>query len=146
MIRWLSAEIINISAVCYLKLALSMLYFKMGKNWVFHISCANSLVPGRSGYDLKNAMFNVVLLIGVSSYHHNNALRWVPQDLTDDKSTLVYVMAWCHQATSHYLNQCWPRSPMPYSIDWPQCVNNSNFDLRHQIDVQWLNLIVWNVL
>ena len=22
-------------------------------------------------------------------------------------STLVQVMAWCHQATSHYLNQCW---------------------------------------
>ena len=32
----------------------------------------------------------------------------MPQDLTDDKSTLVQVMAWCHQAASHYLNQCWP--------------------------------------
>ena len=32
----------------------------------------------------------------------------MPQDLTDDKSTLVLVMAWCRQATSHYLNQCWP--------------------------------------
>ena len=28
--------------------------------------------------------------------------------LTDDKSTLVQVMAWCRQATSHYLSQCWP--------------------------------------
>ena len=26
----------------------------------------------------------------------------------DYKSTLVQVMAWCHQAPSHYLNQCWP--------------------------------------
>ena len=25
-------------------------------------------------------------------------------------TTLVQVMAWCHQATSHYLSQCWPRS------------------------------------
>ena len=25
-------------------------------------------------------------------------------------------MAWCRQATSHYLNQCWPRFPTPYSI------------------------------
>ena len=25
------------------------------------------------------------------------------QALTDDKSTLVQVMAWCRQATSHYL-------------------------------------------
>ena len=31
-------------------------------------------------------------------------LRWTPQDLIDDKSTLVQVMAWCRQATSHYLN------------------------------------------
>ena len=46
----------------------------------------------------------------------------MPQDLTDDKSTLVQVMAWCHQATSHYLNQCWPRSPTPYGITRPQWV------------------------
>ena len=41
-------------------------------------------------------------------------LRWMPIDLTDDKSTLVQVMAWCRQATSHYLSQCWPRSLLPY--------------------------------
>ena len=29
-------------------------------------------------------------------------------DFTDDKSTLAQVMAWCRQATSHYLSQCWP--------------------------------------
>ena len=34
-------------------------------------------------------------------------------------------MAWCHQATSHYLNQCWPRSPTPYGIIRPQWVNSS---------------------
>ena len=33
----------------------------------------------------------------------------MPLYLTDDKSTLVQVMAWCRQATSHYLSQCWPR-------------------------------------
>ena len=27
---------------------------------------------------------------------------------TDDKSTLVQVMAWCHQAANHYLSQCGP--------------------------------------
>ena len=48
----------------------------------------------------------------------------MPQDLTDDKSTLVQVMAWCHQATSHYLNQCWPRSPRPYGVTRPQWVNS----------------------
>ena len=31
-------------------------------------------------------------------------------------------MAWCHQATSHYLSQCWPRSLLPYDGTRPQCV------------------------
>ena len=31
-------------------------------------------------------------------------------DFTDDQSTLVQVMAWCCQATSHNLSQCWPKS------------------------------------
>ena len=44
------------------------------------------------------------------------ALRWMSQDITDDKSTLVQLMACCHQVTSHYLNWCWPRSVSPYGI------------------------------
>ena len=44
-------------------------------------------------------------------------------DLTDDKSTLVQVMAWCRKATSHYLSQCWPRSLSPNGITRPQWVN-----------------------
>ena len=46
-------------------------------------------------------------------------------DLTDDKSTLVQVMAWCRQATSHYLNQCWPSFLSPYGVTRPQWVNLS---------------------
>ena len=53
------------------------------------------------------------------------ALRWMSTDLTDDKSTLVQVMAWSHQATSHYLSQCWPRSMSPYGVTRPQWVNSS---------------------
>ena len=30
-------------------------------------------------------------------------LRWMPQNTNHDKSTLVQVIAWCCQATSHYL-------------------------------------------
>ena len=46
------------------------------------------------------------------------------QGLTDDKSTLVQVMAWCRQATSHYLSQFWPRSMSPYGVTRPQWVNS----------------------
>ena len=36
---------------------------------------------------------------------------------------LEWVMAWCHQATSHYLSQSWSRSKWPYGITRPQWVN-----------------------
>ena len=44
-------------------------------------------------------------------------------DLTDDKSILAQVMAWCHQATCHYLSQCWPRSLSPYGVTRSEWVN-----------------------
>ena len=50
------------------------------------------------------------------------ARRWISLALAD-KSTLVQVTAWCHQATRHYLDCCWPRSQTQYSITGPQCVN-----------------------
>ena len=85
----------------------------------FHVSLY-SLAPGRPRCHFKTAIFNLVLLIGIFTSSKDNALRWMPRDLTDDKSTLVQVMAWCHQATSHYLSQCWPRSLLPYDVTRPQ--------------------------
>ena len=71
----------------------------------------------------KSVIFNLALLIAIFKSSYDDVLRWMPQDLTDDKSTLVQVMAWCRQATSHYLNQCWPRSPTPNGVTRPQWVN-----------------------
>ena len=69
----------------------------------------------------------------------------MPLNLTDDKSTLIQVMAWCHQATSHYLSQCWPRSMSPYVITKPQWVKLS-FLISHTI---WYTQskfhITWNI-
>ena len=53
------------------------------------------------------------------------ARMWLSLNLSDDKSTLVQVMAWCHQATSHYLSHCWPRSMSKYGISRPQWVHTS---------------------
>ena len=72
---------------------------------------------------IQNEIFNIVLLIFMSWFPYDNALRRMTQDSTDDKSTLVQVMAWCRQATSHYLSQCWPGSVTPYDITRPQRVN-----------------------
>ena len=90
------------------------------ENYVF-----NSLAPGRFECDSKSVIFNPVLLIGIFRVSHDNALQWMPQDLTDDKSTLVQVMAWCHQTTCHYLSQCWLSSLSPYGIARPQWINSS---------------------
>ena len=50
-----------------------------------------------------------------------------------DKPTLVHVMAWCRQATSHYLYQCWPSSMRPCIVTRPQWVKGKN---RHD-DLRW---------
>ena len=36
---------------------------------------------------------------------------------------MVQTMAWCRQATSHYMSQCLPRSLAPYGVTRPQWVN-----------------------
>ena len=35
-------------------------------------------------------------------------------------------MAWCHQAPSHYLSQCWPSSMSPNGVTRPQWVSNQS--------------------
>ena len=49
----------------------------------------------------------------------------MPEDLIDEKSTLIQVMAWCRQATSHYLKQCWPGSMTPNGVTRGHWVNVS---------------------
>ena len=70
----------------------------------------NSLAPARPRCHFKTAIIHLILLIGIFTSSKDNVLRWMPRDLTDYKSTLVQVMAWCCQATRHYLSQCWPCS------------------------------------
>ena len=62
----------------------------------------------------------------------------MPRDLTDDKSTLVQVMAWCRQATSHYLNQCWPRSLSLYGVTKGESDNEGPWLNR---DWKWIFII-----
>ena len=83
----------------------------------------NSLAPGRFQFNFRKVLFKLTLVNGGCGIFYEIALRWMPQDLTNDKSTLVQVMAWCRQATSHYLTQCWPRSMSPNGVTRSQWVN-----------------------
>ena len=61
-------------------------------------------------------------------------LRWMSVDLIDDRSKFVQVVAWCRQATSHCLNQCWSRYMAPYGVTKPQWVdgNMCEYSLIHE--------------
>ena len=60
-------------------------------------------------------------------------LVWMPWNPIHDKSTSVQVMAWCHEATSHYLSQCLPRFISPYGITRSQCVKHKNHQISHPL-------------
>ena len=66
----------------------------------------NWLTPGRCGSNSICGFFKLRYL----EYLLWNGLKWVAQNPINCKSTLVQVIAWYRQATSHYLSQCWPRS------------------------------------
>ena len=80
---------------------------------------------GRFQFNFRKVIFKLNLGNSGWGISYEIALRWMPQDLTDDKSTLVQVMAWCRQATSHYLSQFWPRFLSPNGVTRPQWVNNT---------------------
>ena len=81
----------------------------------------------------------------------------MPKDLFSGKSVLVLVMAWCHQATSHYLNLCWPRfpAPTPYGVTLRQptiihlCIQTNLLQTKDMISNLALanaNDMLWYVL
>ena len=63
----------------------------------------NSLAPGKCSY-FKILISGHTLQIKIMRNSSEISLRWMPQNTSDDKSTLVQVMGLCHQATSHYLS------------------------------------------
>ena len=86
--------------------------------------------------DFRWVLFKLISVIdGGWAICREIALRWMALDLTNDKSTLVQVMAWCRQATSHYLSQCWPRSMSPNVVTRPLWVKWVIFKLISRIDV-----------
>ena len=86
-----------------------------------------SMVAGRFEGSFRQIIFQLILLIDSWAIWSEIVLRWMPQDLTDAKPLLVWVMAWCHQAASHYLSQCWPRSLWPHGVSRPQWVKENMF-------------------
>ena len=90
----------------------------------------NSLAIGR----LKKNRYTIFDLILMNDGSCQIATSWMSLNLTDDKSTLVQVIAWYCQATSHYLNQCWPRFLSPYGVPKPlRFKEYASMTLNHSI-------------
>ena len=107
---------------------------KCWQNWCHHYSSTrqqlvNSLAPERCVSNFEIVISNHMVRIDFLSTGYEIALKWMPQNLTNEKSTLDQVMAWCLTAPSHYLSQCWPRSMSPYAITRPQWVNEVFYSL-----------------
>ena len=102
-----------------------ILYFPQNMHNEHSIVGFNSLAPGRFKVNFRWVIFKLISVVNGWGISCENTFIWVSLDHTYDKSTLVQVMAWCHQATSHYLSQCWPRSLSPYGVTRPQWVKSS---------------------
>ena len=76
----------------------------------------NSLDPRKFEWNFRYAIFKWVLVTDGWGISCEITLIWISLGFTGDQSTLFQVMAKCHQATSHYLSQCWPRSLSPYGV------------------------------
>ena len=96
---------------------------KHGCNFKCVVLIINSLAPGKFEWNFRHVIFRQILVIDGGGISCEIALIWMSLEFTDDQSTLDQVMAWCHQATSHYLSQCWPRSLSPYGAARPQSIS-----------------------
>ena len=112
---------LKISSVKWLPFCLghNVLTGKVTFHWKWWISLTHWSLE-----DLDLMQFSIVSLIGIFS-SYDDALKWMPQDLTNNTSILVEVMSWCRQTASHYLSQCWLKSMSPYDVTLPQWVNST---------------------
>ena len=81
-----------------------------------------------SFYELRSCTLPIKSLLG---WRHGTPLM-----------IIVLVMAWWRQATSHYLNKCWPSSIAPYGVTRTKWVNTLrpreiHFQYAFDVTVYW---------
>ena len=91
------------------------------RSMIMHNAPAWTHCSLRDAAVFSNVQFSNILywVISKAVYVKLSAI-W--QRLIGDKFTLVWFMALCRKATSHYLNQCWPRSVPSFGATRPQWV------------------------
>ena len=92
----------------------------------------NSLASRKFEWNFWNVIFEQVLVLDIWGISCEIAQLWKSLHFTYDQSTLVQVMAWCRQATSHYLSQCWHRSLSPYGVTRPEWVSGTIYGKKNR--------------
>ena len=78
-----------------------------------------SLVRGRCGDDFKSVNFSLIVRIDFLSTTYEIALRWMPQNISDDESTLVQEMAWLSSGNKPLPHPMLIKSVSPYETTRP---------------------------
>ena len=90
--------------------------------------------PRRCVSNFERVISEHMLGIKFMSTSWKMALKWMPQNTFNDKSTLVQAIAWYHQATQNYPSQCWQRSMSLKGVTRPQ---RAKYFLEHDDIIKW---------
>ena len=114
---------------CVKNASLINIWFKFCWIWKFYdkILEFNTLKPEQSAWYIRYDISPMCFLWWKCLICTISSLIYVSDGLVEDKSTLDEVMAWCHQAASHYINHCWPRSGATFNLIGPQWVKIREF-------------------
>ena len=96
------------------KISLKITHLKFTLNLPGISELTHCSFPSRCGTNFECIVFKLIIQNSSWGPCCEIALIWMPENSTNGESILVQVMAWCRQAPSHYLCQCWPRSMSPY--------------------------------
>ena len=98
--------------------------------------CIHKFPQIQQNSNVVNYSFYVVVIVvkctgAIYSFDQNKHKKL----LTMSQHRVTEIMACCRQATSHYLNQCWPRFMSPYGAT---SVGHNELRL-HVVDMHWGN-------
>ena len=97
----------------------------------------NSLSHGRGGYNFEIMISELILRIDILRNSFDIVLWRMPKHQIHGKSTLFQVMAWCYQATSHFLSQYLPTFLSPHGVKSHNVLTKQHCDYDL---AWWLNL------
>ena len=110
-----------------------------GSSYIYQL-----IVPWGWGFDFECFIFKYIVVIIFLSISITMTIMWMMQYPINEKTTLVQVMAWCHQATSHFLSQHWSITMSLHGATSPQWVklefSHPNYNVKHFIICQAITL------